>query len=348
MSGDIPVKAGIIGAGSWGTALANMLANMHKSSETRICLWDIDEQLLKNLSSDRENRKYLPGHKLHEEVHIAWSLEECLQDAAFVVTAVPTQSFRSAVKEALAFIPEKAIIVNTAKGIEIGSLKTMSMIMAEIAPEYRFVVLSGPSHAEEVAEGVSTTVTAASGDLEAAEAVQDLFMNKTFRVYTQSDIIGVELGGALKNVIALGAGISDGMGCGDNTKAALMTRGITEMARLGECMGAKQETFFGLSGIGDLIVTCTSLHSRNRRCGMMIGKGIDPREAMEQIGMVVEGVPTAEATRELGKSFKIELPITEAICRIVGGGVSPEAALAELMTRSKKHEQEVLLTYGRD
>ena len=338
------MKAGIIGAGSWGTALADLLAK----NGVPVSLWDADAQLLKSLSSERENKKYLPGHKLHESVLIASDRVESLTDSNFVVTAVPTQSFRKAISGALPFIPEKAIIVNAAKGIELGSLKTMSMIMGEVAPEYRYVVLSGPSHAEEVIEGLSTTVAAASGDLKAAEAVQDLFMNKTFRVYTQSDVLGVELGGALKNVIALGAGITDGMGCGDNTKAALMTRGITEMARLGECMGAKRETFFGLSGIGDLIVTCTSMHSRNRRCGIMIGEGIEPKEAVEKIGMIVEGVSTAEATRELGKRLKIEMPITEAICRIVSGEVLPAAALTDLMTRSKKHEQEVLLTYGRE
>jgi glycerol-3-phosphate dehydrogenase (NAD(P)+) len=338
------VKVGVIGAGSWGTALANMLA----LDGARVNLWDVDTQLLDDLFSDRENKKYLPGHKFHESVHIAKTREDCLLDSDFVLTAVPTQNFRSAILEALPFIPEKAIIVNAAKGIELGSLQTISMIMADIAPERRFVVLSGPSHAEEVAEGASTTVTAASEDKAAAEAVQDLFMNKAFRVYTQSDVLGVELGGALKNVIALGAGITDGMECGDNTKAALMTRGITEMARLGECMGAKQETFFGLSGIGDLIVTCTSLHSRNRRCGILIGQGVDPKEAIEKIGMVVEGVSTAEAARELGKERKIEIPITEAICRIVSGELSAEVALANLMARSKKHEHEVLLTYGRD
>jgi glycerol-3-phosphate dehydrogenase (NAD(P)+) len=315
---------------------------------TQVTLWDIDTQHLDNLFSDRENKKYLPGHTFHESVHIVKTLEDGLFSSDFVVTAVPTQHFRSAISKALPFIPEKAIIVNAAKGIELGSLQTISMIMADIAPERRFVVLSGPSHAEEVAEGASTTVTVASEDLKAAEAVQDLFMNAQFRVYTQSDVLGVELGGALKNVIALGAGITDGMGCGDNTKAALMTRGITEMARLGECMGAKQETFFGLSGIGDLIVTCTSIHSRNRRCGILIGQGVDPKEAIEKIGMVVEGISTSEAARELGKKLKIEMPITESICCIVSGELSAEIALANLMMRSKKNEHEVLLTYGRD
>jgi glycerol-3-phosphate dehydrogenase (NAD(P)+) len=338
------VKVGIIGSGGWGTALANLLAG----SGADVCMWDVDTQLLEMLATDRENKKYLPGVRLGENIRIAQSCEACVAATDFVVTAVPTQHFRAAFSGALPHIRDDAIIVNVAKGIELGSLKTPSMIFAELAPGRKFVVISGPSHAEEVAQCMPTTVCAASEDIKAAEEAQDLFMNKDFRVYTQSDVIGVELGGALKNVIALGAGITDGMGCGDNTKAALMTRGITEMARLGESMGANRETFFGLSGIGDLIVTCTSMHSRNRRCGIMIGEGVPAKEAMERIGMVVEGVSTAEATRELAEKLRIEMPITEAICRIVSGEVSPESALSGLMTRSKKHESEVLLEYGRD
>ena len=338
------MKIGIIGAGSWGTALAIMLSEGGES----VSIWDIDEKLTEALSLDRENKKYLPGRKLHDQIKIATTSKDCISGVDFVVTAVPTQHFRSALEGILPFITTDSIIINAAKGIELGSLKTPSMIASEIAPDYRFVVLSGPSHAEEVADGLPTTVTVASMNLKAAEAVQDAFMKKTFRIYAQSDVIGVELGGALKNVIALGAGIIDGMGLGDNTKAALMTRGITEMARLGELMGAKRETFFGLSGIGDLIVTCTSQHSRNRRCGFMIGEGVPAKEAMERVGMIVEGVPTAEATRELGKKLKIEMPITEAICHIVSGEVAPEIALVDLMTRRKKHEQEVLLSYERD
>ena len=340
----IKKRVGILGSGSWGTALANLLAN----NGNNVSLWDVDKQLLKALADERENKKYLPGLKLHELITIADTREECVTYADLVIMAVPTQHFRSALSEALPYMKKEAIIVNVAKGIELGTLKTISMIADEIAPELRFVVLSGPSHAEEVAKGIPTTVCAASKDMKTAEIVQDLFMSDRFRVYTQSDVLGVELGGALKNIIALGAGITDGMGLGDNTKAALMTRGVTEMARLGECMGAKRETFYGLSGIGDLIVTCTSVHSRNRNCGFMIGEGLDPKAAIERVGMVVEGIPTAEATRELGKKLKIEMPITEAICQIVSGEVSPEAALTALMTRSKKHEQEVLLTYGRD
>ena len=328
------MKVGIIGAGSWGTALANLLAAAGKY----VRLWDVDQELLDILASDRENKKYLPGRILSDNITVAETREECLADADFIVTAVPTQHVRTALSEAISYIPESAIIVNVAKGIELGSLKTFSAIAAEFLPFSRFAALSGPSHAEEVADGMPTTVTTASYDLATAEAVQDLFMTERFRVYKQSDVIGVELGGALKNIIALGAGIVDGMGYGDNTKAALMTRGITEMARLGEKMGANRETFFGLTGIGDLIVTCTSMHSRNRRCGIMIGEGVEPKEAIRRVGMVVEGIPTAEAAYELAKNLNVEMPITESICRITKGEAPPEQELITLMTRERKHE----------
>ena len=330
------MKIAIIGAGSWGTALAGLLAG--KGAEPY--LWDIDNALLATLSIDRENKKYLPGYMFHEQIRIAETQRDCLTGAEFVITAVPTQHFRSAVEGALPDMPEGVAIVNVGKGIEIRSTRTLSAVCAEIAPERRYAVLSGPSHAEEVAEGMPTTVTVASEDRKTAEAVQDLFMTGRFRVYTLDDVLGVELGGALKNVIALGAGISDGMGYGDNTKAALMTRGITEMARLGARMGANRETFFGLSGIGDLIVTCTSQHSRNRRCGIMIGEGVAPDDAIARVGMVVEGITTAVAAGELARNLEVEMPITEAICRIVRGEAPPDIELAALMTREKKHERE--------
>jgi len=329
-------SAGIIGAGSWGTALANLLVE----NGVCVCIWDVNRELLDEISQTRENKRYLPGRKVRDEITIADSQKDCVEGADFVVTAVPSQHFRSALAAFLPHMTEDAIIVNVAKGIELGSLMTLSAIVKEVAPGRRFAVLSGPSHAEEVADGMPTTVTVAAEDPETAETVQDLFMNKRLRVYTQSDVTGVELGGALKNVIALGAGISDGMGYGDNTKAALMTRGLTEMARLGQSMGAKRETFFGLSGIGDLVVTCTSIHSRNRRCGTLIGQGVAPKEAIARVGMIVEGIPTAEAARDLARKLGVEMPITEAICRVVSGEVPPEIALSALMTRTKKHEQE--------
>ena len=331
------MKIGIIGAGSWGTALANLIAG----HGLKVFLWDVDRGLLDEMSQTRENKKYLPGRLIHESIKIADTEEDILIGADFVVTAVPSQHFRSALSAALPFMSESAIIVNVSKGIETGSLLRLSEISNVIAPAHRYAVLSGPSHAEEVVDGMPTTVTVASKDIKTAEAVQDAFMTERFRIYTQSDVIGVELGGALKNIIALGAGISDGMGYGDNTKAALMTRGITEMARLGERLGAKRETFFGLSGIGDLVVTCTSQHSRNRRCGVMIGQGIPPEDAIARVGMIVEGIPTAEAARELAAKHGVEMPITEAICRIVSGELPPDIALSALMTRDRKHEQEL-------
>jgi len=327
-------KAGIIGAGSWGTVLANLLA----SGGASVCLWDVDKELLDSIALSRENKKYLPGRGMHDAVEVAGSREECVREADFVVMAAPSQRFRSALSEALPYMSEAAIIVNVAKGIEIGTQKRLSEISGEIAPARRYAVLSGPSHAVEVAGGMATTVTVASDDPETAAAVQDLFMNERFRVYTQSDVIGVELGGSLKNIIALGAGISDGMGLGDNTKAAIITRGITEMVRLGQRLGADPETFYGLSGIGDLVVTCTSKHSRNRSCGIMIGQGVPPKEAMERVGMVVEGVPTAEAARALAEQLEVEMPITESICRIVSGEMPPEEELSALMKRDRKHE----------
>ena len=328
------VKIAVIGAGSWGTALANLLAGAGQSP----CLWDVDKELLAALSRDRENKRYLPGRKLNERACIAYTQEECIFGADYVITAVPTQHYRAAISGVRTYVHDEAVIINVAKGIELGTLKTMSEIFEEILPPRRFAVLSGPSHAEEVAEGMPTTVTAASKDPETAKAVQDLFMCERFRVYTLDDVTGVELGGALKNVIALGSGISDGLGYGDNTKAALMTRGITEMARLGVLMGAKRETFFGLSGIGDLIVTCTSIHSRNYRCGKMIGEGVPPKEAIARIGMIVEGIPTAEAARDLARKLDVEIPITEAICRVVSGEAAASAELTALMTREKKRE----------
>ena len=328
------MRIGIIGAGSWGTALANLLAGSGK----KVCIWDIDRELLDGISGTHENKKYLPGRHILELIGIADSLAGCVTGAEIVVTAVPSQHFRSALTSALPDMLQEAIIVNVSKGIELGTLMTLSEISNEIAEGRRFAVLSGPSHAEEVADGMPTTVAVASADIETAESVQDVFMTERFRVYTQSDVRGVELGGALKNIIALGAGICDGMGYGDNTKAALMTRGITEMARLGERMGANPETFYGLSGIGDLIVTCTSMHSRNRRCGTMIGQGVEPKEAIARVGMIVEGIPTAEAAHDLAKKLDVEMPITEAICRIVSGEVPPDVALSALMMRDKKHE----------
>lgn len=326
---------GITGAGSWGTALATVLAGKGH----RVRIWDIDERHLRSMEEHRENVDYLPGVLLDDNIEITYTTEAALKDADVVLFSAPAQHFREALTSALEYIGNAAIVINVAKGIEQKSLKRMSEIAAEHLDLDRYVVLSGPSHAEEVGRRLPTTVAAASYDLKAAEAVQDLFMTDRFRVYTTEDVVGVELGGALKNIIALGAGISDGMGFGDNAKAALMTRGLAEITRLGIKLGARPETFAGLTGTGDLIVTCTSMHSRNRRCGIMIGEGMSPEEATKKVGMVVEGMFTTEAAYELARRENVEMPITEAIYRAIKGEITAAEAVGLLMGRTRKHEQ---------
>jgi glycerol-3-phosphate dehydrogenase (NAD(P)+) len=332
-------RIAVIGAGSWGTALAINLAGKGHT----VPLWDLDEALLRELERDRENRRYLPGIPFHDGIGVSFSLRKAIYGADAVLFAVPAQHFRSALLNAGDYIGYETPIINVAKGIEQKTLKTVSQITEEIFPESRFATLSGPSHAEEVGKNMPTTVVAASSEPELAGYVQDIFMSNRFRVYTNDDVPGVELGGALKNIIALGAGISDGLGFGDNAKAAMMTRGITEIARLGERLGGRRETFFGLTGIGDLIVTCTSEHSRNRRCGIMIGEGMDPREAAARVGMVVEGIYTAEAAWHLARRESVEMPITEQIYNIIMGRADTKDAALTLMTRQKRHETEDLL-----
>ena len=328
---------GVIGAGSWGTALATVVAN--KGNAVRI--FDVDKKHLESMEKHRENVDYLPGVQLSDNIKIAYSNEEALKDADVVLFSAPAQHFRSALNAAKEYIADDAIIINVAKGIEKGTHKRMSEIAAEILGDEamdRYVVLSGPSHAEEVGRRMPTTVATASRNMDAAKAVQDLFMTNRFRVYTVDDVTGVELGGALKNIIALGAGISDGMGFGDNAKAALMTRGLAEITRLGLKLGARPETFAGLTGTGDLIVTCTSMHSRNRRCGIMMGEGMSPEEAVEKVGMVVEGMFTAEAAYELAKIADVEMPITDAIYKVTKGMLKADEAAQLLMERDKRHE----------
>ncbi len=328
-------KIGVIGAGSWGTALATVVAG--KGHQVKI--WDINEAHLKSMDENRENVNYLPGVALNDNIQIAYTTEEALKDADVVLFSAPAQHFRSALSSAKAHIKDDALIINVAKGIEQKTLARMSEIAAEELDMDRYVVLSGPSHAEEVGRRLPTTVASASKSIAAAEAIQELFMTDRFRVYTTEDVVGVELGGALKNIIALGAGVSDGMGFGDNAKAALMTRGLAEITRLGLKLGAKAETFAGLTGTGDLIVTCTSMHSRNRRCGIMIGEGMSPAEATEKVGMVVEGMFTTEAAYELAKRENVEMPITEAIYRSIQGEITAAEAVEMLMGRERKHEQ---------
>ncbi len=349
---------GVIGAGSWGTALATVVAE--KGNKVRI--FDVDEKHLKSMEEHRENVDYLPGVPLGDNIEIVYSNEAAVKGADVVLFSAPAQHFRSALKAAMPYMEPECFMVNVAKGIEKGTHKRMSEIAREVFAEAaeaasgddafakaavyaktagvmaRYVVLSGPSHAEEVGRRLPTTVATASANIRAAEAIQDLFMTDRFRVYTSSDVVGVELGGALKNIIALGAGISDGMGFGDNAKAALMTRGLAEITRLGIRLGANPETFAGLTGTGDLIVTCTSEHSRNRRCGIMIGEGMDPAEAVAKVGMVVEGMFTAEAAYELAKLTGVEMPITDAIYHVAEGDLKASDAIIQLMGRDKRGE----------
>lgn len=331
-------KIAVLGAGSWGTALAIALGrNQHQ-----VRMWTRDPQQIAECRENRQNKKYLPGAMFPDSLQLADTEEEAMRDAGIVLYSVPAQQFRSTLERTKQYLKEDTVLVNVAKGIEQKTLLRMSQIAAEIVPEISYVVLSGPSHAEEVGRDMPTTVAAASKNLEKAEYVQDVFMSHTFRVYTGTDVAGVEFGGALKNIIALGAGISDGMGFGDNAKAAMMTRGMTEMSRLGVTLGAREKTFAGLTGMGDLIVTCTSMHSRNRRCGMMIGEGMTPSAATKEVGMVVEGMFTTEAAFELAKKNGVEMPITEAIYAVINEQTDARKAVTALMTRTRKHEMEDL------
>lgn len=332
------MKITVLGAGSFGTALA-ICANKNNH---KVTLWARRPEQCEELLTLRENRKYLEGIKIPGAVAVENSIREALKAADMIIFAVPTQSFRTVFEEAAEHAQDNSIIVNVAKGIEKGSLKLISQIVEEMSSKmnktFDYVVLSGPSHAEEVGKFMPTTLVAAAKTLKNAEKVQDALMSDSLRIYTNKDVIGVELGGALKNIIALGAGISDGIGFGDNAKAALMTRGITEITRLGLALGASKETFSGLTGVGDLIVTCTSMHSRNRRCGILIGEGNKPQEAIAKVGMVVEGISTAEAAYSLAKKLKVEIPITEAICNVINEKITAVEAVNILMGRDKKYE----------
>ena len=327
---------GVIGVGSWGTALSNLLSK--KGFEVKA--WDLDDQLLADIEKNRENKKYLPGIALSKDLKIVHDSTTAAKDSDVILMAVPAQHFASALLNIKEYIKPGAVIVNVAKGIDQKTLTTPSIIAADVIPEIEYAILSGPSHAEEVGLALPTTVAVASAKPHITSKIQDLFMNDTFRVYSNSDVLGVELGGALKNIIALGAGISDGLGFGDNTKAALMTRGLVEIARLGTRMGAHSDTFYGLTCLGDLIVTCTSMHSRNRRCGIMLGEGVSLNEATTKIGMVVEGVFTVYAAHELAMQYDVEMPIVETIYNVIEGGLSANEAMPQLMGRQKKHEHE--------
>lgn len=330
------MKIGVIGAGSWGTAVGILLSK--KGYDVHI--WDRNKKLLDEINISKENIKYLPGVLIPSGLAAVDELDKCVFDAEIVVVAVPSHAVREVCDNLRSIIRDSQVFVSLAKGIENGSLKRMSEIITEKFPNNKVAVLSGPSHAEEVSRDIPTTVVASSKDKQTAEYVQDVFITPKFRVYTNPDIIGVEIGGAVKNIIALAAGISDGLGYGDNTKAALMTRGIAEIARLGVALGAQPLTFAGLSGIGDLIVTCTSMHSRNRRAGILIGQGKSVEEAIQEVKMVVEGINTTRSTYELSQKMGIEMPITNELYKVLFQNKSAKYAVSELMLRDKKHEIE--------
>ena len=324
-----------IGAGSFGTALSTIVAE----KGYRVNIFDIDEAHLKRMEGAMENTDYLPGIALNGNYHFYTDNKPALEDADVVVFSLPAQVFRKAAESALPYIKSDALMMNIAKGIEQKTLMRMSEVAEEVGLDMdRYVCISGPSHAEEVGRGVPTVVSVSSRKEESAHAVADVFSNNRFRIYINDDMKGMELAGSIKNVMAVGAGIIDGLGYGDNTLAALITRAITEMTRLGTKLGARPETFAGLAGVGDMIVTCTSLHSRNFRCGRLIGQGVDPEEARKQIGMVVEGMFTAEAAVELAKKAGVEMPITEAIYDVINGKVNVSDALEALMGRPRTYE----------
>jgi glycerol-3-phosphate dehydrogenase (NAD(P)+) len=326
-------KVAVIGAGSWGTALAILLAN----NGHQVGVWSCFIDEIDMLKEKREHLHKLPGIKVPEGVKFSNSLKEVAEFADIFVLVVPSQTIRESSKKIVEFARDK-IVVCCSKGIEDSTSKRLSEVIEEELPFSKVVVLSGPSHAEEVAQAIPTAVTAASSNQEAAKRIQDVFMSENFRVYTNTDVVGVELGGALKNVIALCAGISDGLKFGDNTKAALMTRGLSEITRLGNALGADVATFSGLAGIGDLIVTCTSMHSRNRRAGILIGQGKSLDEALNEVKMVVEGVTTTKAAYRLARMVDVEMPITNEAYKILFEGKNARQAVLDLMTRDKKGE----------
>lgn len=325
----------ILGSGGWGTALAVALnANGHN-----VTLWSPFEQEVEILLRDREQKKLLAGIKIDEKIAITTDIN-CAAGKDMIIIATPSFAVRSTAHLLKNIAADGDIVVNVAKGVESGTFMRLSQVVIEELPDVNVACLSGPSHAEEVAKFIPTSLVAASTNRAAAEKVQDIVISSSLRVYTNDDIVGVELGGAFKNIIALATGICDGMGLGDNTKAALMTRGLTEIARLGVAMGAREETFAGLAGVGDLIVTCTSMHSRNRRFGICIGQGMTPADALESVGMTVEGYHATKTAKELSAQYGVEMPIVEQCYAVLYEGRPISEVLKNLMGRPKKHEKE--------
>ncbi len=331
-------NVGIMGAGSWGTALALLL----HSNGHRVTVWSISEEEVKMLSEEREHKSKLPGVKIPDDMIFTCDMGKAVKDKDFLVLAVPSPFTRNTARSMKEYVAEGQIIVDVAKGIEESTLMTLSQQIEQEIPQADVAVLSGPSHAEEVGRGLPTAVVIGAKTEKTAEYLQKMFMNKVFRVYVSPDRLGMELGGSLKNVIALAAGIADGMGYGDNTKAALITRGIAEIAKLGVKMGGAVESFTGLTGIGDLIVTCASVHSRNRKAGYLMGQGKSMQEAMDEVQMVVEGVYSTKAAVKLGKQYDVALPIVNKVNEVLFEGKDPREAVDELMLRDSKAEHQAL------
>lgn len=329
------MKIGVVGCGSWGCALAQVLAKNNQD----VIVWGHNKEQIEEINKTGKNENYLKDIELNKAIEFTYDKNR-LQDREIIVLAVPSSVVRQVCKEFKTMFNDGRIIVNIAKGIEDKTLLRLSEVIAQELDKARVAILSGPSHAEEVAKDMATACVVSAYDKKVAQIVQDIFMNITFRVYINMDIIGVELGGALKNLIALASGASDGLGFGDNARAGLMTRGMTEIARLGVAMGAKRETFSGLTGIGDLIVTCTSMHSRNRKAGMLLASGKSLEQTLKEVQMVVEGVNTAKAAYELSLKYNVDMPITREINEVLYNGKNPKDALITLMTRDKTEEQE--------
>lgn len=328
------IKVAFIGGGSFGTALSMLLGK----KGCKVQLWDRDLEVIEEINNKRTNERYLKNITIPENVEASTDIAAVIKGAEFIVLAVPSHVIRMVASKIKEFVSPGQIIISIAKGIEEASLKRLSVVIQEELTNNDVVVLSGPSHAEEVSIEIPTTLVATSTNMGAAQKVQDLFMTESLRVYTNADIIGVEIGGAVKNIIALAAGVSDGIGYGDNAKAALMTRGMHEIIRIGTKLGGERTTFSGLTGMGDLIVTCTSMHSRNRRAGILIGKGYSTEEASEEVGMVVEGIKACKAFYALKEKEGVDMPITNVLYKILFENLDPKAAVLELMTRDKKDE----------
>ena len=327
-------NVGVIGAGSWGTALSVLLHD----NGNQVTIWSIDPAEVEMLSKEREHKTKLPGVQISEEIQITGEIQEAILEKDFLVLAVPSPFTRATAKKMSPYVAEGQMIVDVAKGIEETTLMTLSGQIKEEIPQADVAVLSGPSHAEEVGRKLPTTCVIGATTRKTAEYLQSAFMSKVFRVYTSPDMLGMELGGSLKNVIALAAGMADGLGYGDNTKAALITRGIAEIAGLAVKMGAKVETLCGLTGIGDLIVTCESRHSRNRKAGMLIGQGYTMKQATDEVKMVVEGIYSAKAALALAKKYDVELPIIEEVNKVLFDDKPAKEGVKDLMVREKRVE----------